>query len=112
MGVKLKYEDIKSIINKEDKLISKEYNNNKELLEIQCGKCNLIYKQNYDRYKQCFRHKECKNKIININKKENNNGTRKLLITDIIRECIWCKKIIMLKKENSNFVVKNVLQKI
>ena len=48
MGVKLKYEDIKSIINKEDKLISKEYNNNKELLEIQCGKCNLIYKQNYD----------------------------------------------------------------
>ena len=43
MGVKLKYEDIKSIINKEDKLISKEYNNNKELLEIQCGKCNLIY---------------------------------------------------------------------
>ena len=110
MGVKLKYDDVKSIIDKEDKLISKEYNNNKELLEIKCGKCNLIYKQMYDRYKRGFRHKDCisknnKNNFDNYNKNINKytNGIRKLLITDLIRECTWCKKDYNVKRRKQEF---------
>lgn len=80
MGIKLKYDYIKSIINKEDILISKEYISNKHLLDIQCGKCNLNYKQTYDRYIRGFRHRTCKNKIIQKNLISNNKKTNKKLI--------------------------------
>lgn len=90
MGVKLRYEDVKAFIDKEDKLISTEYKTNSSLLEIECSRCGLNYKQNYSRYKQGFRHKDCKNKVIKIDRNGNNNGTRRLFITDLVRKCVWC----------------------
>lgn len=48
MGVKLRYEDVKSFIDKKDKLLSKEYLTNKSLLEIECSDCNLNYLQTYE----------------------------------------------------------------
>lgn len=109
MGVKLRYEDVKAIINKEDKLLSKEYNNNKELLEIKCGKCNLIYKQMYDRYKRGCRHKECKNKG-NVNNFDNYNKNRKILLKEkqyIVRECVWCKNDYNVKRRKQQFCSKD-----
>ncbi len=64
----LSYDMVKKHINKEDKLISKSYTNNKELLEIKCSKCNIIYKQTYDRYKQGYRHRLCQEKNLNYKK--------------------------------------------
>jgi hypothetical protein len=109
MGVKLRYEDVKSFIDKEDKLLSKEYNNNKELLEIKCGKCNLIYIQMYDRYKRGCRHRECKNKG-NVNNFDNYNKNRKILLKekkDIIRECVWCKNDYNVKRRKQQFCSKD-----
>lgn len=109
MGVKLRYEDVKAFIDKEDKLLSKEYNNNKELLEIKCGKCNLIYKQMYDRYKRGCRHKECKNKG-NVNNFDNYNKNRKILLKEkqyIVRECVWCKNDYNVKRRKQQFCSKD-----
>ena len=72
MPKKLSYNDIKDYINREDELISGEYKNNKQLLDIKCSKCNNIYKQNFDRYKRGYRHQECpikKDKKTNIPKR-------------------------------------------
>ncbi len=111
MGIKLKYEYIKSIINKEDTLISKEYISNKCLLDIQCGRCNLNYTQTYDRYQRGFRHKECKNKIIQINTLSNNKKTTKILIKDLIRKCLWCDKEYNVKRKEQQYCNKNCANK-
>jgi len=60
MPLKLKYEDVKNLINLEgDELISDSYKNNKELLDIKCGKCKETYKQTYDRFKRGYHHPHC-----------------------------------------------------
>lgn len=102
MGIKLKYEDVKSFIDKDDKLLSKEYISNKSLLDIQCGKCNLNYTQTYDRYKRGFRHNKCNNKIININ----HTKITKVFIKDLIRECKLCGKKYNVKKRTQQYCKK------
>jgi hypothetical protein len=52
MPIKLTFEYIKEIINKEDLLISTVYINSKTLLEIQCNICKDIYNQTFERYKK------------------------------------------------------------
>jgi hypothetical protein len=89
----LTYSEIKHIIDIEDKLISTDYKNNKSLLDIKCNKCNLIYQQNYDRYKQGFRHKDCKNKL----KKVINIITPKKIINKI---CDFCNIEFVSKRKN------------
>ena len=86
---RLTYKFVKDYINQEDELISKEYKNNKNLLDIKCKKCNEIYKQNYDRYKRGYRHKNCLNKLI-----INNN---KILIT---KTCEYCNMEFTLKRKD------------
>lgn len=102
MGVKLRYEDVKAFIDKEDKLISEEYKTNSSLLEIECSRCGLNYKQNYSRYKQGFRHRECKNKVIKIDI----NRTTRLFITDLIRKCTWCLNNYNVKHRKQTFCSK------
>lgn len=64
----LTYDYIKNYINREDKLISTTYINNKTLLDIKCQYCDELYKQNYDRYKRGYRHNNCCNKLKYISK--------------------------------------------
>lgn len=103
MPIKLKYENVKLAIDKDDKLLSKEYISNKSLLDIQCGRCDLNYTQTYERYQRGFRHKNCKNKIIKFNKKNNKNATTKILIKDLIRKCIWCNKEYNVKRREQQY---------
>jgi hypothetical protein len=100
MPNKLTFEYVQEFINKDELLISKEYINNKSLLQIQCNICKENYNQNFDRYKRGHRHQKCThNKIINSKTMCSINGTtsaRKrygdVFIKDTIRICIWCKK--------------------
>jgi hypothetical protein len=88
MPQRLKYDFIKSIINKEDQLISDNYTNNKQLLEIKCNLCNQMYKQTFDRYYRGYRHKVCSNKVkIFLYKKEKEE-----------RICIQCNKVFTIKR--------------
>ena len=95
MGVKLKYDDVKSFIDKYDTLISKEYISNKNLLEIKCGNCHLNFFQTYDRYKRGFRHNKCKNKTI------------KVVIKNNIKECLLCNNIFNAKRKNQQYCNKD-----
>jgi len=55
--VNYKLLEAKNFINeKGDRLISTEYINNKQLLDIECGSCKKIYKQTYDRFKRGYQH--------------------------------------------------------
>lgn len=60
MPSKLSYDFVKEYINKEEFLVSTDYKNNKELLEIKCKICNNIYLQTFDRYRRGHRHNLCK----------------------------------------------------
>lgn len=62
MSNKLLYEDVKAFIDKEDKLISTEYHNTVQLLDIQCHLCNDIYKQTFYRYQLRHGHPFCKHR--------------------------------------------------
>ena len=53
------YDFVKSEVDKVDKLISKTYKNTKQLLEIECGKCNQIYFKNFYYYLLGKRHYKC-----------------------------------------------------
>jgi len=60
MPIKLSYEYVEEYIrNKGELLISSEYINSNSLLDIQCGKCNKIYKQTYSRISIGFLHAYC-----------------------------------------------------
>ena len=84
MPKKLTYEYVKEFINKENLLISTEYINNKELLEIECKICNEIYNQTFDRYNTGYRHQKCSN--IENNKK----SVYKRSSNIVIKTCIQC----------------------
>lgn len=60
MPKKLSYEYVAEYIkNKGDLLISSEYINSTSLLDIQCGKCNVLYKQTYGRISIGYLHAYC-----------------------------------------------------
>lgn len=88
----LTYEFIKNYINKEDKLISDKYINNKTLLDIKCQYCNEIYKQNYDRYKKGHRHNNCSTK-------SKNSRTNNI----IYKICKFCNIEYISKRKNQKF---------
>lgn len=59
MPPSLTHYEVACIIDEEDELASEDYINNKQLLDIICGKCGEIYQQNFDRYRRGHRHKNC-----------------------------------------------------
>jgi very-short-patch-repair endonuclease len=57
---KLTYNEVKQYINNtHDKLISKEYKNNKAKMDIKCGKCNKIFKSCFSNFKGGSRCPKC-----------------------------------------------------
>jgi hypothetical protein len=96
MPRKLSYKSVYDFINIENELISKEYNGNKILLDIKCKKCNIIFKQTYDRYKKGFRHNNCKNKLLTIKKE-----IKKEIKNDSI--CLYCNLYFKKKKLKQKF---------
>lgn len=91
MPNKFTFEYVREFINKEEKLISKNYLNNKQLLQIECKTCKKIYNQNFDRYKRGHRCRSCamsengkKGAIIKYN--------TEIFIKDMIKICIQCNK--------------------
>lgn len=70
------YDYIKS---KGYELISKEYIENKTLLELKCRDCNEIYQQTFDRFSRGYHHPNCKN-IDKISHKKDK----------IVRKCYIC----------------------
>jgi hypothetical protein len=60
MPAKLCLQDVKSYIDsKGDVLVSKNYDNNKSILDITCGTCKNNYNQTFDRFRRGFQHKHC-----------------------------------------------------
>lgn len=111
MPNKLTFEFVQEFINKEELLISKEYKNNKSLLEIQCNICKENYNQNFDRYKRGHRHQECtRYQIINSQTICSINGiagARKrygeIFLKETIRICELCKKEYNPKRTEQKF---------
>lgn len=65
MPIKLSLDEVSLYIKHNgDNLISTEYHNNKGLLDITCGTCNINYTQTFDRFKRGFKHPECIKSII------------------------------------------------
>ena len=61
MPAKLTYEYVLEFIkSKGCELISREYTNTKELLDIRCNKCNEVYKQRFEKFWRDYRHPRCK----------------------------------------------------
>lgn len=112
MGKKYTIQEINIFIEQnEDKLLSKEYKNNKQLLEIKCKFCNKIYLQNFDRYKRGYRHKKCiNNNKINIPDKKNNIINKRHIIKknkDIIYKiCNYCNLQYISKRKNQIYCSK------
>jgi hypothetical protein len=93
MPVKLTFECVYDFIkSKGDTLISTEYINNLKLLEIQCGTCNVIYKQTYGRFYTGYKHAYC-----GIDFFKNLKGYKKPITLKPI-ECAICKKIFQPKR--------------
>lgn len=62
MPKKLTFEHVYDYIkSKGCELISKEYNNNCEMLDMRCGICNEIYQQSLVRFKSGYHHPFCNN---------------------------------------------------
>jgi hypothetical protein len=62
MPIPLTYSQVSDYIkSKGYELISKEYHNTKMLLDLQCGKCNEIYQQTFDRFVRGYYHPFCEN---------------------------------------------------
>jgi hypothetical protein len=93
MPIKLTYEYVKDFINNENELISKEYINNRELLEILCKKCNKKFFQCFGNYNRGCRCKSC-SMSENGKKSAKIRYGNKIPIRDMITVCIQC---------NSNF---------
>lgn len=90
MPNKLTYEYVKNFINKENELISKEYNNNRKLLEILCKKCNKIFLQCFGNYNRGCRCRSCSmSENGKISGKIRYNT--KVPICDMLIVCIQCK---------------------
>jgi len=66
---KLTYDFVKSVIDKDNKLISTEYLGYKYLLSIECSKCKQIYSQSYQNYREGFGHKKYPNHKKHIQNK-------------------------------------------
>lgn len=105
MPNRLFYEDIKNIINKEDTLLSLDYVNNKQLLDIKCGKCNQIYHQCYRRYQQGHRHNKCPINQSNYSEMGKKAATKRynlshdrLLVKETQKECLICNNIFFLNR--------------
>ena len=98
MPKKLTYEYVKDFINEKGyELISKEYNNSKELLDMQCGTCNEVYKQSFDRFKIGYCHPNCENP----DKIPFNGYKRPVVLQPVV--CLLCK---------NNFQPKHSIQKL
>lgn len=92
MPAKLTFEYIKEFINKEQLLVSTEYTNNKQLLQILCNECEKTYEQNFDRYSRGYRHQKCSN-TENGRRGGTATKTRKYgeMLKETKRQCIECK---------------------
>ena len=90
MPNKLTYEYVKNFINNENELISKEYINNRELLEILCKKCNKIFLQCFGNYHRGCRCKSCSMSENGKKSAKIRYGT-KVPVSDMIIVCIQCK---------------------
>lgn len=89
MPIKLSLLEVSLYIeNNGDKLISKEYHNNKSILDITCGECNINYVQTFDRFKRGFKHKHCNR--VSLNTKLPFGGYKKQVTLKPI-VCITCK---------------------
>lgn len=60
MPKKLSYEYVKTYIeSKGDTLVSNEYDNNKQILDIICGVCKKNYNQTFDHFQRGYQHQYC-----------------------------------------------------
>ncbi len=95
MPPRLTYEFVKEFIkNAGDKLLSKEYVNNRTKITIECHVCHNPYDQVFTSYQKGYRHQDCPNKVRWENSPNplvvyNANPTRKILplVTKTCPEC-------------------------
>lgn len=105
MPNKLTFEYVKNYINKENQLISTEYNNNRQLLIIKCNRCNKNYSQCFANYNRGCRCRSCSmssNVIIGARKRYG-----EIFIKETIRICEICKKEYNPRRFGQNFCSKN-----
>lgn len=102
MQHRLTYEYVKNFVDKENTLISKEYINNRKLLEILCKKCNKIYLQCFGNYGRGHRCRSCSMSENGKKGAKKRYGGRTPL-KETNRICVFCK---------NNFVPKLSKQKL
>lgn len=95
MPPKLKFEFVRDFINKEEKLVSTTYANNKELLTIVCKQCGCNYFQIFLRWKNGHRHQGCTNVKPRI------VGRKKVTLKMI--ECGFCHEEFQSKRSSAKY---------
>jgi hypothetical protein len=109
--MKLNYEDVKSFINSTGEiLISTEYNNCKEKLNIKCNKCGNIYSIRFCNFKQGNRCNKCSIKERNDNNKLLYEDVRNYINSTgeelISKEYKGCKTSLQVKCKKCNKIYK------
>ena len=98
MPKRLTYQDVYDFIkSKGDELISKEYINSKNILEIKCGVCNKLYKQLFRIFREGRYHPYC----LNEEKKPFGGYITPTILVPI--PCIVCNKEFKPKYSNKKF---------
>ena len=98
MPKRLTYQDVYDFIkSKGDELISKEYINSKNILEIKCGVCNKLYKQLFRIFREGRYHPYCQNE----EKKPFGGYITPTILVPI--PCIVCNKEFKPKYSNKKF---------
>lgn len=97
MPKQLTYEYVKSYIeSKGDTLVSLEYENNKQLLDIVCGVCEFGYNQTLDRFNRGYQHQKCLSRL------QSSGGCNKPVQANPI-VCVTCKKEFQPKRIETKF---------
>ena len=91
MPAKLTFDYVKEFINKENELISTEYINSKELLEIRCKKCSIVYQQCFSSYHRGCRCRSCSMSENGIKSAIIRYGIDNL-VKGMTKTCIQCEK--------------------
>lgn len=98
MPARLTYDEVYEYIKgKGYELLSREYNNSKELLDIKCGVCYKEYKQTFSKFKEGQFHPYCQNE----EKKPFGGYVSPIKLAPI--SCIVCKKEFKPKYANKKF---------
>lgn len=110
MPIKLTFEAVKNIIDQEETLLSNNYINNKQILDILCKTCKSVYQQTYDRYQRGHRHQKCSaiNAFLNL---QSSINKRQYRIKNKTRTCIECNNSFDAKRSEQKLCSKKCADK-